>query len=141
MSIRDNHKASYRNVGDVYQAIFAPGYFPHTSDSTVWYKAPSDSYELNKALDKDNKGYITRGDAASQVSASSGQQGYQQALAALSSVVGKQLRPTLTSGYTFSPSGVKVSLASSSSSLLPFLALMGSGYLYYKYRLKSGRRK
>ena len=53
-------------VSDFYAAVFAPGFIGR-ADSTIMYRAPSQAYEWNKALDRNGDGAITKGEAAGPV--------------------------------------------------------------------------
>lgn len=51
------------NVGDAYLAVFTGGKGIGEPDDFILYQSGTASYNVNKGLDADNKGYITRGDA------------------------------------------------------------------------------
>lgn len=51
-----------RNMGDAYMAVFAPNIGMGKPDDYILYRSPSKEYTQNAPLDKDRKGYITRGD-------------------------------------------------------------------------------
>lgn len=59
------------DIGDVYLGVFAPAFFDgkYHDDNTIIYTAEKSPnyYNLNKGLDKENKGYITKGDAVEAV--------------------------------------------------------------------------
>lgn len=59
------------DIGDVYLVTFAPSFVDGTykDDNTILYSSQKsiDDYNANKNLDKENKGYITKGDAVAVV--------------------------------------------------------------------------
>ncbi len=59
------------DIGDVYLVTFAPNFVDGTykDDNTILYLSEKniDNYNANKNLDKENKGYITKGDAVAAV--------------------------------------------------------------------------
>ena len=62
------YKGKMHNLSDVYMAVFAPAHVGEDDNSVVYSKEKSlSSYEANKPLDKNNKGYITVGDAVDAV--------------------------------------------------------------------------
>ena len=61
-----NKAEKLHSLADLYMTVFAPSRRLSPWDF-VLYKAPRKSYNDNKLLDKENKGFITKGDAASQV--------------------------------------------------------------------------
>lgn len=62
------YRGKIHNLGDTYMAVFAPIGIGK-SDSTVLYTSPSVAYNQNAGLDKQRKGYITRGDCIVRVNA------------------------------------------------------------------------
>lgn len=58
----EQYKGKIKNLGDTYMAVFAPRDGLGKPDSAILYTAPSAEYNQNEPLDKDRKGYITRGD-------------------------------------------------------------------------------
>ena len=55
------HNGKYKNIGDVYMAIFNANGIGK-DDSYVLYKSPTSAYFSNHGFDTTGKGYITRGD-------------------------------------------------------------------------------
>lgn len=62
------YRGKIHSLGDTYMAVFAPIGIGK-SDSTVLYTSPSAAYNQNAGLDKQRKGYITRGDCIVRVNA------------------------------------------------------------------------
>jgi len=55
-----------RTLSDLYMAVFAPSAIGKAEDA-VLYSSPSSAYTQNAPLDREGKGYITKGDAAGAV--------------------------------------------------------------------------
>lgn len=62
------YQGQIHNLGDTYMAVFAPVGLGKP-DSFVLYTSPSAAYNQNAGLDKQRKGYITRGDCVVRVNA------------------------------------------------------------------------
>lgn len=62
------YQGRIHNLGDTYMAVFAPVGLGKP-DSFVLYTSPSAAYNQNAGLDKQRKGYITRGDCVVRVNA------------------------------------------------------------------------
>lgn len=60
------YRGKIHNLGDTYMAVFAPSGIGKP-DSFVLYSSPSAAYNQNAGLDKQRKGYITRGDCVVRV--------------------------------------------------------------------------
>jgi hypothetical protein len=132
-NIRRNRKAVYANAGDIYQAIFAPGFFPSRSNDTVWYRAPSQNYEQNAALDHDGKGFITRGDAVASVASASRAKAFQDKLVQLRAVGKSNWTPDFGPGITpFTLTTKSKYTPTASFSLTSALIAGGLGYYLYK---------
>lgn len=56
------YKRRVQTLSDMYMAILMPKYIGYDENSRI-FKAPSIQYEQNKALDKDNNGYVTKKEA------------------------------------------------------------------------------
>lgn len=78
------------NIDSLYLINFAPAFVNKaTQPGAAIYSKPSDNYEQNKSLDKDNKGYISVSDATAAVRKSMESTGYKAHLARLKAVVGE----------------------------------------------------
>jgi hypothetical protein len=62
------YKGRMNSMGDVYMAVFAP-VAVGKPDSYVLYSSPTPAYNANASLDRERKGYITKGDAVARVNA------------------------------------------------------------------------
>lgn len=64
---KDGHDLSKWNLGDTYMAIFAPPGIGKADDFVVYAESKGRAYAVNKGLDKNKDGMITRGECLARI--------------------------------------------------------------------------